>query len=1301
MSRRAAAALSPGRPSWHMPGVLELISRLLAAPVRPGGILDIPFEEYVEHVAWPEVAKLFDGYVGAHRRPTLRAVLADPRFRAWARLDDRALVRKKLVEELAIVCGVVTEEEHILHDGDAAAPSAVASGPAATPSAGTPSAYDALTRWAEDVGVTARLRDNAGVLTQRVTDMALRRVLRELRRVTVGDLVAGTFDAENSWVRASARVELAVHAHAYVTEAGEALLAERSEAARIAALAHVPASDAARELVSALDAALAQLPERSARTLTVAGLRLEREPVRLEATLSLPPDRNGRPRAVTVSLVLQDWRASPVRSLVRSDGKEGRTNAAVALVLEAARRVVLDPAHRLHAPVVAYLDEPPWTRLLHNLDALVTRNADAALPSAETRIAWQVTNGTSGAGAVTVSPLVLAARADGAETSRATTLEALVRGDVGSIAPGDEAVVRALWVPPLYGGGYYASAPRSAVDARDRSFRALSLLVGHPHVRGRAGRALHVVEGELAVAIEEVPGGLRFAFDVAGEPIDAPSVRLALDRRGYLLHVDDVGGRVLLAHVGGRRAVAIAALASEMAVFPESAREALLPRVIALAGLVPIALPVALAGEPVPADARPVVRVVRDGFATLTLTFHVRPVAGGPTFPPGEGPARSVQQAGGRVAVIRRSLEEEKQRVAAVCSLLPGETTAAGASFSGIEDVLAVIAVLRTAADAETAVVEWPKTLPRVLGAAKWPKLLLRVAAHGDWFGVEGSVEVEGVQVTLADLLAARRSGERFVVVGTDQLVAIEDDLRQRLSEIDGMGRPSKTGVTVVKGRIPALSELVGSCDQLDAAPAIWTLLGRIDAAARSQPRVPARFRSVLRPYQVEGFRWMCRLAAWGAGACLADEMGLGKTVQTLALLVARSKQGPALVVAPTSVGPNWLAEAQRFAPSLNAILHRGAGRLDTLAKLEPGDLLITSYDVLARDAEALRAIQFATMVVDEAQAIKNGDTTRARAARSLRADFRLALTGTPVENRLSELFSLMEFLEPGLLGTEAEFRQRYVAPIERDGDASRSAALARAVRPFLLRRKKSEVLAELPARTEVTRAVELLPAERKRYEAARLLALAALSGADEDARFQMLAELMRLRRLACHPRLDDPRSKTPSSKLEAFLDLVAELREGGHRALVFSQFTGHLALVEEALRARAIPYVYLDGKTPLGERTKRVARFQSGEGDLFLISLKAGGTGLNLTAADTVVHLDPWWNPAVEDQASDRAHRIGQTRPVTVIRLVAQGTIEEAVMGLHARKRHLAESILEGSAASGKLSIAELAELVREGTGA
>lgn len=1270
--------------------VLELLARLAATPVRRGGILDIPFHEYAEDIVAPDVVQLLGAYVRSQPRPTLRSVVADPRFRRWVELAARSPLRKKLEHELELVSAAVVEEEHILED-DPVAPT-----PAAAPPLPPPPA--SLSAWAEQLGVEARLRDPAGAIMQRVPAGELRSVLRNSRRATIGDLLDGTFDTSSWRLGPRDRELLAHHAKAYVLAAGERELADRREAQRIAALGHVLAGEGALDFLAAVDAALARITKPSSQGLTIADVSLERAPMRIAVRASALPDRDGRPRTLTLALVLDDWRLSPLETLIQSNAKDGRTADAARLVLGCVRRVLGDPRHPMHAALVGHLDEPPWTRVLANLDASVANRVERSAASVIVA-GWMVTTGQT----TSVVPLVRDARAVHGESVRSSSADLIVHGHVGGASALDEAVARALWVPQPAYSYPYASGARTLglADARARTFHALSLLVGHDEVRGRGGVPLQVIAGTIDVALEQEGSGYRFVFDIAGVRLGARELRDGLDVAGYLVHVDLARGVVLLAHAGAQRASVLAALASEAAVFPASSSAALVERVIGLGDVVPIALPAPLAGEPVDADARPLVRVVRESVASLSLSWLVRPIAGGPAFAPGAGPTQLLQQVGGRRVFAERSFEDERRRVDTLRARLPAPVATgplAGTRCEGIEAVLAVIAELRAAAESGEAVVEWPKSLPRVIGDASWSKLRLRVTAQRDWFGLNGGVEVDGMTVSLADLLAARRHGDRFLVVGPDKLVALEDELRAKLADLDALARPSKSGLTFVKAAVPALTELLDAREQLDAAPAFWSLLARIDAAAASAPRVPRGFTKVLRSYQLDGFRWMSRLAAWDAGACLADEMGLGKTVQTLALLVSRSKEGPALVVAPTSVGPNWIHEAKRFAPSLNPILHRGPGRAAALSKLSPGDLLVTSYDVLARDERELAKITFSTLVLDEAQAIKNGGTSRARAARSLRADFRLALTGTPVENRLSELFSVMEFLNPGFFGSEADFRARYVIPIERDKDASRSSALARVVRPFLLRRKKANVLSELPARTEIMRAVERSPAERALYEATRQLAIAALSGADEDARFQVLAEIMRLRRLACHPRLDDERSTVASSKLDAFLELVAELREGGHRALVFSQFTGHLALVEEALRARAVPYLYLDGKTPVPERTKRVAAFQAGEGDLFLISLKAGGTGLNLTAADTVIHLDPWWNPAVEDQATDRAHRIGQTRPVTVIRLIAQGTIEEAVMALHDEKRQLAESILEGSAASGKLSVAELGALIREG---
>jgi len=406
-------------------------------------------------------------------------------------------------------------------------------------------------------------------------------------------------------------------------------------------------------------------------------------------------------------------------------------------------------------------------------------------------------------------------------------------------------------------------------------------------------------------------------------------------------------------------------------------------------------------------------------------------------------------------------------------------------------------------------------------------------------------------------------------------------------------------------------------------------------------------------------------------------------------------------VIAPTSVCYNWENELSRFAPSL-AIRRFGAasGRAEILAGLKAMDVLVVSYGLLHQEADGLAEIDWRMVVFDEAQAIKNAETRRAQAGQRLRAHFRVALTGTPIENYLDELWSLFAVVNPGLLGSRENFGRRFAAPIERNRDASALHALRALIRPFMLRRTKSAVLSELPPRTELTLEIDLPEDERAFYEVLRLRALETLAQLDDtgagQTRIHILAEITRLRRACCHPGLIDPTTSLSGAKLQAFLELVDDLIRNKHKALVFSQFVGQLERVREALVARGIAHQYLDGGTPAAEREKRVAAFQAGQGDLFLISLKAGGTGLNLTAADYVIHLDPWWNPAVEDQASDRAHRIGQQRPVTVYRLIVRDSIEEKILALHRAKRDLASDLLEGTEVSGKLSEEDLLDLIR-----
>ena len=373
------------------------------------------------------------------------------------------------------------------------------------------------------------------------------------------------------------------------------------------------------------------------------------------------------------------------------------------------------------------------------------------------------------------------------------------------------------------------------------------------------------------------------------------------------------------------------------------------------------------------------------------------------------------------------------------------------------------------------------------------------------------------------------------------------------------------------------------------------------------------------------------------------------------------------------------------------------------LDELQPFDLVVCTYGLLQQEemAEMLAQVQWQTIVLDEAQSIKNFATKRSQAAMNLQGGFKLLTTGTPIENHLGELWNLFRFINPGLLGSLESFNQRFANPIERYGDQSARHQLKKLIQPFLLRRTKNQVLQELPSRTEILLQVDLSQEELAFYEALRREALAKLSESDATAgakHLQVLAEIMRLRRACCNTQLVRPEIALPSSKLNLFGEVVTELLENNHKALVFSQFVDHLRLIRDYLDKQKIAYQYLDGSTPAAERQKRVKAFQSGQGDVFLISLKAGGTGLNLTAADYVIHMDPWWNPAVEDQASDRAHRIGQQRPVTIYRLVAKNTIEEKIVELHQQKRDLADSLLEGAEISGKVSTAALLQLMAEG---
>jgi superfamily II DNA or RNA helicase len=830
---------------------------------------------------------------------------------------------------------------------------------------------------------------------------------------------------------------------------------------------------------------------------------------------------------------------------------------------------------------------------------------------------------------------------------------------------------------------------------------ALPCLIGHPLVfwMEPAGVRVEIVRGEVELEIKKTDANtltLRLQ-----PPIGDESMVVIKETPTRLRVIDISAEHIQIANILG-----------ESLRVPVRAKEQVLAAIRAISSLITIqsdldVLPSNV--EQVQADTRLHVHLMPAGEG-LRVTLLMRPFATeGPYYAPGAGAESVIAEIAGQPMQARRQLAQEvsaAQALVAACPVLRDAIEAHGERLvEETEDCLELL--LQLQAQAGQVLIAWPEgekfKLSRELGSQQFSVAIKR---DMDWFTVTGELTLDEQQVLdlgkLLELTANARG--RFIHLGGNQFLALTDAFRRRLSELQAYAERGGKGVRVHRLAAGALQELADEAGKLKTDKFWKEHLVRLRELDHLQSVLPSTLLADLRDYQHSGFQWLSRLAHWGVGACLADDMGLGKTVQAVALLLERAPQGPALVVAPTSVCLNWQSEIARFAPTLKVTVFGSGDRQKTLTDLQPFDLVITSYGLLQQEIAHFSAVQWHTIALDEAQAIKNHQTKRSQAAMALKGDFRMILSGTPVENHLGELWSLFRFINPGLLGSLDHFNERYAGPIERQQDATARNRLRKLIAPFMLRRTKSQVLSELPSRTEILRLVELSTEEAALYEALRREALARLANTDAaggQQYIQILAEIMKLRRACCNPQLVAPALGLPSSKLAAFGELLDELLSNHHKALVFSQFVDHLSLIRQELDARGVRYQYLDGSTPMHERQARVNAFQAGVGDVFLISLKAGGTGLNLTAADYVIHMDPWWNPAVEDQASDRAHRIGQTRPVTIYRLVAKDTIEEKIVDLHKTKRALADSLLEGTDMAAKMSADDMLQLLQDEWGA
>lgn len=832
------------------------------------------------------------------------------------------------------------------------------------------------------------------------------------------------------------------------------------------------------------------------------------------------------------------------------------------------------------------------------------------------------------------------------------------------------------------------------INPRDQRF--MRGLVGHPYVFLKEnGRTVHieVVEQPPEFGIDELDSGFQ---------IRCPQVP---DGRNTLFR-PVTPDRYALTIFSDQHLDVINTLSQPDLVFPEASKARLVACVSGLSKIATVQTTLLEQAEDIAAlAADPAIHVIMlPSGSGYRLDMMVQPVPGGAFYKAGKGFPQIMGTLEGARVLAKRDLAAEQATAAQLIdasALLTERNDESGEwpLFSDLEclEVLDQLYPVR-----ELFILEWPKGKSlQIVERATLKQLNLKIKRRIDWFEVDGAVQLsEDVALHMDQLLQNLPWKGRFFRLEGDRYVAVTDELRRQIEDLKQFVSV-KTGTAQVSPHaLSLLEDLTQHAGHVEGDTEFEALMTRMAEARDFVPELPAGLDANLREYQITGYNWLTRMAMWDAGACLADDMGLGKTLQTLAVLLDRSADGPALVVVPASVMLNWVREMHRFTPGLIPVLLTGKERRNDVAKLKPGDVAICSYAVMQIDQAILSKTVWHTLVLDEAQAIKNTGTKRAKAVMALKSRFRIAMSGTPIENNLGELWNLFHFLIPGYLGSAESFREKFIIPIEQYKNKASRASLNRLIKPFILRRKKSDVLTELPPKTEIVKWVEMSDTEMAFYESLRKKALENLettSGNPGQKQLRILAEITRLRQACCNSRLIVPESRIDSSKLADMLELVQELKAGGHKALIFSQFVQHLSLVKETLDAHTITYQYLDGSVPIKERQERVDAFQLGKFDVFLISLKAGGLGLNLTAADYVLMLDPWWNPAVETQAADRAHRMGQERPVTIYRLIAKGTIEEKIVALHEQKRALADDLLDGTDISGKMTVEELLALIKD----
>lgn len=838
--------------------------------------------------------------------------------------------------------------------------------------------------------------------------------------------------------------------------------------------------------------------------------------------------------------------------------------------------------------------------------------------------------------------------------------------------------------------------------------KAVDILVPHLIGTGRLLFGNYYNDIYFDVVINEVRPYLEFKG--AGTYIEVSS-NVSLDATGKVPHhivkCDAEGCYSLITTNALQRDVLKGFLHAKR--FPTSALMSLQRNIKSMNGMIEVREDIIDAYEEYAQNSKGVlaVRIVPERTEYRISIFATAMPDGEARFVPADGEEYVYDEMDGLTHCIHRDFSLENANYKQLAEFLENNVKAQFINYTerivgSAEGLLLLIAFVYD--HQEQFFVEWPegKTL-KFKGDVKPSSINIVVHSEQDWFTVEGDVKMAGNTYSLQELIAmcTKSDIQGFIKLNEEEYIRISEKLKKHIAALNSLPSKSSKICSVSKFQMGALANMIeGLNTHTDEGYASFS--EKTKTAYALNPDVPKEMNVSLRDYQKEGFRWMCRLDAWGAGACLADDMGLGKTLQALTFLTYKADKGPSLVVMPKSVILNWASEAERFAPKLNIIvLNKITKRQSTIQNAKAGDVLLCTYGLLTTEYSVLTKKVWNVVCLDEAHQIKNRHTIASQTAMEIKASSRIILTGTPLQNNLAELWNLFQFINPGLLGSWVRFRDNFIIS---PTDNSRLMLLKDLTTPFILRRTKNEVLTELPEKIVDKYLVELNENECKVYEEMRRLAEVKCKKQKtkkerEEANtldINFFAELMKLREAACDMRLVHEKWSEPSSKTKALLELLETIMENpDNNILIFSQFTSYLEMIKPELKKRKWGFYYLDGQTPMDKRQQMVDDFQKGECRLFLSSLKAGGLGINLTAANYVILLDPWWNPAIENQAMDRTYRLGQKRVVTVIRLISSHTIEEKILNLHEKKQELSDNILIGTSDSYKLTYEDVLDMV------